>query len=121
MKFEFAKYSEITDYAFERSFMYKNDGYTRLFICPDVWDFQLIRVLPGFNKDYEPEEGKILVEHNMIPMDRKCQTLTIRKLNEIIDEDDFSNYDYFEFTNMEDVIDSIADIHGILNLKEELV
>lgn len=36
MIFEFAKYTEITDYAFKVNPSYKDDGYVRFFICPDV-------------------------------------------------------------------------------------
>ena len=117
MNFEFGKYTEITKCAFERNAEYERAGYTRLFICPDVWNFHFIRVLPGYNGDYQKDESKILVELNEIDVDRKGQNLSMFKLNQILDEDDFSNYDYHVFTNMEDVIESIDEGFGILNLE----
>lgn len=120
MKFEFAKYTEITDYAFKRNAEYQAVGYTRLFICEDVWNFHLLRVLPGLNEEYEEDENSILVELQEIDVNKKGERLTFRRLNEILDEDDFSNYDCKAFSDMESVIESIASIYGINNLKEEI-
>ena len=56
MEFDFAKYTEITDYAFKINPEYKKSGYIRLFICPDVWDFWFVRILQGYNEEYEKED-----------------------------------------------------------------
>jgi hypothetical protein len=57
MNFEFAKYTEITDYAMKHNPDYKASGYERIFICPDVWDFWLVRILKGYRND--EEEGYV--------------------------------------------------------------
>src|SRR5690606_16759214 len=97
MNFEFAKYTEITDYAFKLNPSYKNDKYVRFFICPDVWDFWFVRILKGY--EYDEERGYVenpenyILERNKIEMDRKCQKLTLSKVKQIIEEDDGSNWD----------------------------
>ena len=69
MKFEFAKYTEITDLAFKVNPNYKNENYIRFFICPDVKDTWFVRILEGYDKDYNPEEGSYILERNAIPND----------------------------------------------------
>ena len=118
MKFEFGIYTEITDYAFNRNPVYKESGYTRLFICPDVTTHHLIRVLPGFGKDYEPNDSKIIVENEEITH-VKHQKLSLLELNKIIDNDDLSNWDYHVFSSMEEVIEALDEGYGIINLKED--
>jgi hypothetical protein len=98
MNFEFAKYTEITDYAFKVNPSYKNNKYVRFFICPDVWDFWFVRILKGFEND--DEEGYVenpenyILERNKIEMDRKGQKLTLLKVKQIIEEDNGSNWVY---------------------------
>lgn len=71
MEFEFAKYTEVTDYAFKVNPNYKNEGFIRFFICPDVWDFWFVRILEGYNEEYDEEEGSFILERNKIEMHRK--------------------------------------------------
>lgn len=119
MKFEFAKYTEITDYAFGVNPEYKNAGYVRLFICPDVFDFWLVRILEGVNEEYEKEEGSYVLERNQIPMNTKGQKLTILKLRDILENDDFGNYDLIQGFDLEKLIDdNLDDGFGIINRKE---
>lgn len=117
MKFEFAKYTEITDLAFELRPEWKEEGYIRFFICNDVWDIWFIRVLEGVNEDYDREEGVFLLERNNIGKDSRSQDLNINKVKKIIQEDDGSNWDIKEYYDINKLIDDIADIYGINNLK----
>lgn len=118
MEFEFAKYTEVTELAFRVNSEYKNAGYTRIFLCPDVNDAQLIRVLPGYSHDYEPAIHSCIVEHEMINNRYKGEPLTAHRAQSILKNDDFSNWDYHVFPNdMEKVIDSIDNGYGILNLQ----
>ncbi len=119
MEFQFAKYTEITDYAFKVNPDYKEQGYLRFFICPDVNDFWFVRVLEGFNEDYEKEEGSYLVERNKIQMDKKGEKLSILKLKQLILEDDGGNWDYQQGYDMEEMITEFVDGgFGIINRKE---
>ena len=118
MEFKFAKYTEITDYAFKVNPDYQNDSYVRFFICPDVWDFWLIRILEGYDEEYDKEEGSFILERNKIEMDNKGETLSIRKLNKILKEDDFSNWDMQQGYDIEELIDQLDDGFGILNRKQ---
>lgn len=116
MKFEFAKYTEITDLAFEVKPAYKDEGYIRFFICPDVNDFWLVRVLEGFNEEYKKEEGVFLLERNNIGK-TKTETLNTNKVKKIIEEDDLSNWDLQEYTTIEKLIEDLDAGYGINNLK----
>ena len=117
MVFEFAKYTEITDFVFEVRPQYKEEGYIRFFICPDVNDYWFVRILEGFNEDYEDEEGSFLLERNG-HYKAKGETLTLSKLKKIIEEDDGGNLDYYQDYSLEDSIERLDGGFGILNLKE---
>lgn len=52
-------------------------------------------------------------------MDRKCHGLTIRKVREIVQEDCFDNWDYYQSYDLNELIDRVDGGFGILNLKEE--
>lgn len=117
MEFQFGKYTEITDFAFKINPQYKNEKYIRFFICPDVWDNWFVRVLDGYNEEYEPEEGKFLIERNNISKDHRSDKLSINKVKQIILDDDGSNWDILAVDSMEDVIEQLDAGFGILNLK----
>ena len=85
MKFEFGKYTEITDlYKKHSSALQEGDKYIRFFICLDVNDIWLIRVMEDMNSEYEEEIGAYLLERNNIPKESKSDNLTISKVIEII-------------------------------------
>lgn len=119
MNFEFAKYTEITDLAFEVSPQYKNDKYVRFFICPDVWDFWFVRILKGYENDdkkgYIENPNMYILERNNIAMDKKGQNLTLAKVKKIIEEDDGSNWDLQQGYDIEELIDMLDNGHGIIN------
>lgn len=117
MNFEFAKYTEITDLAFRVNPEYKKNNYVRLFICPDVWDFWLVRILEGVNEEYENEEGSFILERNKIQMNTKGETLTVSKVTKILKEDDFSNWDNVQGYDIEELINELDDGFGIINRK----
>ena len=119
MEFQFARYTEITDLAFEVNPDYKKESYIRFFICPDVWDFWFIRVLEGYNEQYEKQDGCFLLERNKIEMNTKGEKLTKQKVIKIIQDDDGSNWDIKQYFDIKDLIDDIDDSYGILNLKQE--
>jgi len=122
MNFEFAKYTEITDYAFKVNPSYKNDKYVRFFICQDVWDFWFVRILKGYEND--EEEGYIenpenyILERNKIEMDRKGQKLTLSKVKQIIEEDDGSNWDLQQGYDIEELVDMLDEGFGIINRQD---
>ncbi len=119
MKFEFAKYTEITDYAFKVNPNYKNDGFIRFFICPDVWDYWFVRILEGYNEEYEKEEGSFILERNKVEKDERGENLSMRKLEKIISEDDGSNWDLQQSYDLSELIDMLDEGFGINNLKSE--
>jgi hypothetical protein len=122
MEFEFAKYTEITDYAFKVNPNYKNEGFVRFFICQDVWDFWFVRILKGYENDdeqgYVENPENYILERNKIEMDRKGQKLTLSKVKQIIEEDDGSNWDLEQGYDIEELVDMLDDGFGIINRKE---
>jgi hypothetical protein len=117
MLFEFGKYTEITDFAFKENPEYEENKYIRIFICPDVWDYHLVRILKGYGKDYENDEDSYIMERDKIPMEKKGQGLTIRKVRDIVQNDLMENWDYYQSYDLNDLIDRIDGGFGILNLK----
>ena len=117
MEFEFAKYTEITDYAFKIRPEYKNDGYVRFFICPDVLDYWFVRILEGYNKDYDKEEGCFVLERDKISKDSKGEKLNLSKLKRIINDDCGEGWDLEEGYDIDELIEMLDDGFGILNLK----
>lgn len=121
MKFEFAKYTEITDLAFQERPSYKEEKFIRFFICPDVHDTWYCRILEGYDANYQVKEGSYLLERNNIPNDFKGQKLDLERVKDIIHEDDGSNWDFEQSNNLQDLIDMIDDGLGIINLKESVI
>jgi hypothetical protein len=117
MKLETGKYTEITDLAFEINPDYKKESYIRFFVCPDVLDIWLVRILDGFNEEYEKEEGILLLERNNIPKQYKGYTVGINDIKRIIKEDNGENWDIKEYTDIDDIIDDLDSGFGINNLK----
>ena len=117
MKFEFAKYTEITDYAFKVRPDYKNDGYVRFFICPDVLDYWFVRILQGYNKDYEKDEGCFVLEQDKIAKHSKAENLGLSKVKEIILDDCGESWDIEERYDIDELIEMLDGGFGILNLK----
>lgn len=118
MIFEFAKYTEITDYALKVNPEYEKSGYVRFFICPDVWDFWFVRILKDVNEDYEKEEGCFVLERNKVEMNTKGERLTLSKLHNIIMEDDGDNWDMQSGYDIEKLIDMLDCGFGINNRNE---
>jgi len=99
------KYIEVTSKAIKINKDYIRSGYTRIFYCSDVKDTWLVRILPGYDEAYEPCEGKILLERNLIQGHPH--------LKYILEEDDFSNWDYGEYDSMEEIIEVLDGGFGI--------
>lgn len=117
MNFEFGKTTEVTALAISVNPEYSRSGYTRIFLCADVNDVHLLRVLPGFGEDYERDENAVIVECNEIPNDYKHQALTRQMAQEILKNDDMDNYSYHVFYTMNAAIWSIDQGFGISSIQ----
>lgn len=122
MEFKFAIYTEVTDFAHQVNPEYKNSGYTRLFICPDTLDFRLVRILPGFNEEYDEEEDSIVIEEKLVPkLMGRGQELTLNTLKGILTEDNFESHNFFVVYSMEQVREQLEGGFGeVLNWKDEI-
>ena len=118
MTFKFGVYTEITDLAFKLNPENEKSGYIRFFICPDVWDTWLVRVVEGYNEDYERVDGVYLLEREKLENDYKGQKLSHRRVKEIIENDEGENWDVTEYIDLDTLIEDIDGGFGILNLKE---
>lgn len=117
MKFEFAKYTEVTDLAFKINAQYQEGGYIRVFICPDVNDTWIVRILEGYNEEFEQEEGSYILERDKVLNDYKGQKITMLRLKTILEEDSFENWDIKQSYNVEELVDMLDYGFGILNRK----
>lgn len=122
MEFEFAKYTEITEFAMKHNPDYKASGYERIFICPDVHDIWLVRILKGsrYEEDegYVEDENNYILERDKIERDNRNSSLSLSKVRRIVEEDGFDNWDLIQGDDIEELIDNLDDGFGILNRKE---
>ena len=118
MEFEFAKHTEVTDLALSINTEYKTNGYTRIFLCPDVHDVWIGRILPGFNEDYESDKDSFLLEIEKVSNDFKGQKLTPTRVRRILVNDELENWDYKQSNDINELIDILDGGFGILNLKK---
>ena len=114
---KFAKYYDVTTIMHEE---YKKAGYSNIYICQDVTDYHVIRVLPNYNEEFEYEEGKILVEMENISiweMVKQCgieSNITKNEAHSILDR--LSNESIFQLVMMID-----CEEHGMENYDIEEV
>ena len=114
MKFEFAKYTDVTElYKKYNDDLHDGDGYIRFCMCLDVNDIWIARVLEGFNEEYEKEKGCYLLERDRVAKRYKTEGLSLNKAIELIKEDDFSSWDVKEYLDLEELIQDIDGGYGI--------
>lgn len=117
MRFEFGRTTEITEFAKKYNPDYKD--YLRIFICPDVWDFHILRIIKGYNEDYEKDEKSYIFEHQKIKTGEKSKKISsFSQLKEIINEDDMGNWDYYQSYDLIELFDRIDGGFGIIDLAE---
>ena len=116
MNFEFAKYTEVTTLAKEVNEEYNN--YERIFICGDTNDTWLCRIIKGYDDEYEVDKDSYLLERNKISNDWKHQDLELGRVKEILEEDDFCNWEYKQSYDVEELIEMVDGGFGINNLGE---
>lgn len=84
---EFAKYYDVTDKMNElidrgEVFCYTKGYCKKLYICMDTHDFWISRVQEGYNKEFEQQEGKWLIERNKINKYAFCEFLKEKKTDD---------------------------------------
>lgn len=125
MRFDFGRATDITLFAkIEYSHMY-SDETKRIYLCPDTWDYHILRVVEGYDEEYEACEGSFILEHNKIRKQHKTEypdltasqanPYTIRALRSIMDEDDGGNWDYSVKPSLEECVRQVDGGHGIIS------
>ena len=112
MKFEFAKATDITKFAkdnFEE--MYKD--YEKIYITPDTNDYHILRILKGYDIDYEQDENSVLLEENRVPRGKKDEITGLVALRKILEEDDGGNWGYICKDTVQECIDVVDGGYGI--------
>lgn len=112
MKFEFAKATDITEFA-KRKLDYMYNEYEKIYITPDTNDYHILRVLKGVGNNYEPIEGSYILEHQMINKPKGVGISSTSHLLKILEEDDGGNYDYIVMNSLEDCIEEVDGGFGI--------
>lgn len=112
MKFEFAKATDITEFAKNKMADFYKE-YEKVYITPDTNDYHILRILKGYDEDYEPNEDKVILEHQMIPKTKRETINSLNKLRSILEEDDGGNYDYKVKDSVEECIEIVDGGYGI--------
>lgn len=93
-----------------------DDKFSGVYVCMDTNDFWICRINKGYNEEYEPEDGKYLVERNKISiydvMD-KLHELYRKKLPEFKEGDlsyEMKNkvHDYLKRFKTKDIIKAVV-------------
>jgi len=112
MNMKFAKYYEITELAKEVNPDMFNE-YEKIFICSDTNTFWLAKILADYNEDYEPSIGTYMLERNNIEKSFKGEQLSLIDLNNLLIEDDGSNWDNLQCDSLEDALDNLDSGYGL--------
>ncbi len=112
MSLEFAKYYDITTFAKAHNGLNYND-YEKIFVCVDVNDYWIARIMKDINDEYEREEGKFLIERQNIAKEKKDGIHSARQLKKVLDEDDLSNWDNYECDSIEECIEVLDGGFGV--------
>jgi len=123
MILEFAKYTEVTTRAREiDEVVYKQ--YEKVFVCPDVHNFWIIKILIGYNEEYIEDDDKVLIERNKINevsakhLDNSSDlALSNDELIDFVlktDAEDGSNWDVLECDSIDDAISHIDGGYGLV-------
>ena len=113
--------------------------YKEVYICEDVHDFWVYRILEGYNEDYEKEEGKFMLESEKInkyevakylgvknTIDKHTKQIFLSVVSEDIlaktilklDEDNgLESWDIKECDSIEEAIDCVDGGYGIEELE----
>ncbi len=110
---EFAKYYNVTsklEKMIESGVLncYEKGLYKGLFICSDTHDFWVSRILEGYNKEFEKEDGKWLVERNKLDKYAFCEFVKELKNDDSHIGSRYSR-DYFidKCFNMDEIIEFV--------------
>lgn len=120
---EFAKYYDVYGVIEEMqsegeidSYSTGDDKFSGVYVCMDTDDFWISRINKGYNEEYEPEDGKYLVERNKISiydiMD-KLYELYRKKLPEFKEGDlsyEMKNkvHDYLKRFKVKDIVKAVV-------------
>lgn len=103
-----------------------NDKFEGVYVCMDTNDFWISRITKGYNEEYEPEEGKYLVERNKISIYNVMDKLheMYKKKLPVFKETDLQYemknkcHDYFRKFKAKDIIKAVVlldDFDGLSN------
>ena len=116
LNFKFATATEVTELAHQVNPEYKENGYSRIFVCPDVRDIHILRILPGVGADYVTNPDKVVLEHEKVSKPFRGFKPDLAYITNILQEDDLSNWDYSEFDTEQGALDVIDGGFGFTNL-----
>ena len=112
MKFDFAVATDITEFAKSRMpEMYGH--YEKIYITPDTNDYHILRIIKGYGENYERNENKVILEHQLISKSKTEKINTLENLKKILQKDDGGNYDYRVKNSVEECITIVDGGFGI--------
>lgn len=126
MRFEFARYTDVTKYAKKLSAdngdMSEYKIYDKILICPDTDDTWIAKIQTGYDSDFEKVEGAVIIERNNIEgfgakwTDIKSSNYAYAML--MADMEDGCNWDVTDCESVEDAIEMLDDGFGIIKEEE---
>lgn len=111
---EFGKYTEVTTLAKKvNPEMFEN--LHRIFVCPDARNFWLARIVKDTNEDYDHQEGKWMLERNLVEFDDLPfgKDKTVKNVKALLKDDSGDNFDCYECDSEEEALEKISDTFGI--------
>ncbi len=121
MKFEFARYTDVTAYAKRLSSdecYNEYDVYDKILICPDTNDTWIAKIQTGYDSDFEKVEGAVIVERNNIEgFGAKWTDITSPNYAYAMlmaDMEDGCNWDVNDYDSVRDALEDLDGGFGII-------
>ena len=115
-KFRLGHNYDVTEYVKQFSY-YASDSLAKYYICNDVWDFHIYRIIVGFNSEYDEEPRTKLIEQTDVSK-QEVREAVEEDLNMGIVCGDIRNFPSvlinadFEDMGFKSIIKSVVDLDG---------
>lgn len=122
MKLDFAKFYDITNVAKAHNKEYNQ--YDKVFVCVDVNDYWIVRIQKGWRNDdeegYVEDEDSVILERNNIGKRKVDGIANKKQLLNVLDQDDFGNWDCVNCDSVEEAVEKLDDGFGLGVYEDEV-
>ena len=110
MEFKFTVATDVTNTEIVKE-LYPE--YERIYIVCDTNAYHILRILKGYDEEYEKNDDMYMLEVQQIPKPKGEMIKTLDQLETVLREDDGGNYDYKVFNTLEECISVVDGGYGI--------